>query len=120
MKFDIENIIAWYIERKISTIIAEKGENACYDAGELLWVDFPKITNREIEDFKRSLMTVFRKTIEQNNTFYVMCENGKTPPKFQHQNYESAKAEAKRLIMEKGAGDAKILLCYDSENKIPF
>ena len=120
MKIDIENSIAWYLERKISTIIAEKGENACYDGGELLWLDFKSVTNREIEDFKRSLINVIRKTIEQNQTFYVMCEKGKTQPKYQHTNYQSALAEAKRLTVENGAGNAKILLQYDSESELPF
>lgn len=120
MKFDIENRIAWYIEQKISTIIAEKGENACYNGGELLWLDFKSVTNREIEDFKRSLINIIRKTIEQNQTFYVMCDGGKTPPKYQHKNYKSALAEAKRLTVEKGASEAKILLHYDSESELPF
>jgi hypothetical protein len=119
MKIGIENSIARYIEQKISTIIAEKGENACYNGGELLWLDFKSVTNREIEDFKRSLINVIRKTIEQQ-TFYVMCDGGKTPPKYQHKNYESALAEAKRLTVEKGAGEAKILLHYDSESELPF
>lgn len=120
MKIEIENTIAWYIEHKISTIIAEKGENACYDGGKLLWLDLKSITNREFEDFKCSLINVIRKTIEQNQTYYVMCDGGKTPPKYQHTNYQSALAEAKRLTVEKGAGNAKILLQYDSESELPF
>ena len=120
MKIDIENIIARYIEQKISTIIAEKGKNAYYGSGELLWVDFETITSREIEDFKRNIIKVITNTIEQHQTFYVMCEGGKTPPKYQHKNYQSALAEAKRLTIEKGTGEAKILLHYDSEIELPF
>lgn len=121
MKCEIENYISWYLEHKFSTIIAEKGEKLCYDKnGQLLWLNLRAVSGREIEDFKSNLMAVIRKAIEQNQTFYVMTENGKTPPKFKHKNYESAVKEAERLVMEKGTGDAKILLQYDNKSLLPF
>lgn len=121
MKLEIENQIARYLEDKIRTIIAEKGENASYNAGEMLWCDLVGVTNRDFEKFKRDIINVVRKAIEDNNTFYVMCDGGKRPPRYPHQSYASASKEAKRLTNTiSDAGMARILLEYDSEAVLPF
>ena len=110
-----------YLEDKIRTIIAEKGENASYDAGQMMWCDLVGVSYRDFEKFKRDIMNVFRKAIEDNNIFYVMCDGGKQPPKYRHHSYASASKEAERLTNTKDdAGTARILLEYDSKSIIPF
>ncbi len=121
MKHEIERQIAVYLENKIQTIIAEKGENASYDAGEMLWCDLVRVTQRDFENLKKGIMNVIRKAIEDDNIFYVMCDGGKQPPRYRHHSYASASKEAKRLTDTIGdAGVARILLEYDSECDIPF
>ena len=121
MKLEIENKIARYLEDKIQTIIAEKGENASYYAGQMMWCDLVRVTQRDFENLKRGIMNVVRKAIEDNNTFYVMCDGGKQPPKYQHHSYASASKEAKRLTNTKSdVGMARVLLEYDLESELPF
>lgn len=119
MKLEIENQIGRYLENKIQTIIAEKGENASYDAGQMMWCDLKGVTYRDFEKFKRDIMNVVRKAIEDNNTFYVMCDNGTKPPKFRHCGFQSAQKEAQRLTRELGT-TARILMEYDVEDTLPF
>ena len=112
MRHTIASNVDYYICNKINCLLTEKAE---FDGSDYHLTLSEKQLDALKEDLRKAVMNI----IDTRSDFMVMNAKGAKPPRFIHNNYESALKEAERLD-KKLEAKSTVLLVYDDTDVLPF